>query len=106
MLLQWLSFFRSPSRNQMPSVIVCAVSGVAVELDTKKASEARAANVDSIQKRRVLMFPNFTFNTASMQCRLVARCQASLEMSPSLPRQKCPLSFADAVGGFCSVSDI
>src|ERR1700676_5551034 len=62
MLLQCPRFFRSPSRNQTPSEIFCTVSGVALELDTKKASEASAANMDSIQKRKGFMFPKFTFN--------------------------------------------
>ena len=40
MLLQCPRFFRSPSRNQTPSVIFCTVSGVALELDTKKANDS------------------------------------------------------------------
>jgi hypothetical protein len=40
---------------------------VALVLETKKANEASPAKSDSIQKRKVFMFPKFTFNPARMQ---------------------------------------
>ena len=61
-MLQWPKFFKSPSRNQTPSVIFCTVSGVALELDTKNASDASMAKTRSIPKRKVFMTHKFTFN--------------------------------------------